>query len=720
MSAGESAAPGPEVGCLVCHWPGQPDEGSCRQCGWDLNSSTTVARDREGHGDQLAARQRDHDLRAAVRVAGVAGDRDADLLARLAKLVRGIPPQPADIERAVARADREAGQPVTTSAGIGFTLARLVAGKTDAIAFVEVGRDALALQTLVIDERGALARRVNDSLPWSSLLPLLPADDNLRYLRMAGGVGASPRALEAARPVRELEAAGAGGGLPGAGGIPLGEDTGPAGLLDAIDDAITPALTRLMAASGAAAALGRSSRVASGRGSTGAGVPPRVDTVLVLRTHRWPLLDEAAARVRAGLRPVAEIIVLDFRPLAEIVDEAAVHAPLRYPYDLVLAHVDHKTGAVTPRRCELFRAGARVPVHGPPMVTIVELARPDHQAADRLALPIVERRGRVEDTRNLSEVEEQWPLVRLASLAPAGPRFTLTARLLRPGELDLAVAPGRFSGSGLPVGWPELLGELPDRLPPTSGEVDVVLLVELGGSGDGTVAARVELATRVVEEFRKEQGARVAVLGYRDHYGGHRVDAVGGRGVAEREALLVGCGLSTPAGALSVLGSTGLWREVRGNDRHAAPVECALRPLLARQFGWRTDARHVLIVLGSRPAHPPWTGPEGDVTLPCPHRFAWNDALNKLRRRQLVECLAVLDPGKVPPRARGFWEQLANLGIRWLGTDSAAPQALRQAAGSAPDYFAPLRFAVLAGGAFAGAARAGAASPSLSGKEAGS
>jgi len=720
----------PGEACPVCRWPGQQNSKPCEHCGWQpgiARSPGTVAAQQDRFADPLADLQWEHDLRALARVARVTGERDKALLTLVARVVRGAPPDATQIDQAVLRANREDERPGSSSSGLVYVLTRLVAGKTDAVAFIEIGTDALSVQTLTVAERGALQGQVSDSLPWSSLLPLLPTDIGLRYLRMAGGVGVPSQGLAEIHARQEPT------------DLSDGEDTGPAGLLDAVDDAITPALRRLVAASSAAAALGRGGRSASDpdgwdilesergmairRGSSGlpgAGTH-RVDTVLVRRTHAWPLLEEAAARVRAVLRPVAEILALDTRTLAEVVADATVRAPLRYPYDLVLADVDRQAGAIRPVTRRLYPSGISAEAVGLASARTIELAPADEYGAAEVLLPVVEWRGPVPDIRDQSVVAERWPLVQMLSLAPGEKSFTLRSQLIAPGKVELAVMPGqlasgdrRMAYSRAPAdnpraGWPELLAEVQDRLGSLSTAVDLVLLLELGEAGGHKVADRVALVRDLVEEFRYESGAKIAVLGYRDHFGMHRVDAIAGPHAVESEALIVGCGLSSPAGALAVLSRPELWEQVPVNDDYAAPVECALGPLLDKEFGWRQGARHTVLIIGRRPPHPERARADGDVMLPCPHRHSWKRTLAKLRRWQAIECIAVLDHRPATLYAKRTWEQLAERGTRWLGTAAATPRQLKQATG-VPVQTARLQLATLTG----------AEASALRGREAGS
>jgi hypothetical protein len=684
MSAGlGTRAAGTGEVCPICRWP---DQGSavCGRCGWELIGGYVLgpatAADWLNLAARLADRQRNYDLRAAARAAGVAESRDQALLARLAGLARGGPPRPEQIEEAIAQVDGEDPPPGISSAGTVFALTRLVAGKTDAIAFVEIGPDAVSVETLVVDALGVPARLVGDSLPWIAILPLLPSDTDLRYLRMAGGVGRGRSGRDAdMKP----------------------EDADPAALIAAVDDAIKPVLARLTAAASAAAAIGRVDRASDDPGSSPHSAPHRLDTVLVQRTHRWPLLDAAVARGSAVMRPVAEIVAApDSGTLAEVVESVAARAPLRYGYDLVLVEVDRRTGAVRPRPHELFPAGVAVLPGAPPVKTVEISPVPGH-AAKQLALPIVARRGPVANFRDLLALKEQRPLITMAALDGTieGP-VQLRVRLTKPGLLRALAAPELFPPDAESAGWPALIGELPEWLLSaalssaplaSAGSLDLVLLVELGGVGEDAVAARVRLASGVVRAFRDAPAVRIAVMGYRDHFGKHRADAIAMRG-KEKEALVVGCGLSTAAGAQSMFQRPERWQAVPVGDDHAAPIEDALL-IVGRLRGWRPDARHVLVVLGRRPPHPAKAGRFGDVMLPCPHRCSWQDALGRLRHEQAVECFAVLDRRPEPGYAEQAWRQFGAQGHFWSGSTTA--QVVARTIGLARQPGTRLRLATL-------------------------
>lgn len=658
---GRGSRAGPDPVCPVCYWPDH-DAEVCPECGWQLLGDYVLGpatwADQRDFAARLADWQRRHDLRAAARAAGPAGDRDPVLLDRLAGLARDGQPSREQIERAAAEVDAADPPVALTSAGTGFALTRLVAGQTEAIAFVEIGPDAVSVQTLVAGPLGEPARLGGDSLPWTDVLPLLPRDDDLRYLRMAGGIGAAPAGV-----VPD-------GTAPDGDGPGAGPDAAtPAALIDVMDEAIRPVLTRLLAAG-------------AGRGnSLPSQAARRLDTVLVRRTFRWPVLDAAIARARMVMRPVAEIAVpAGAGDLAAVVDEAAGHAPLRHGYDLVLVDVETGHGAVTVRPHKLFSAGAAVLPGTKPTVPIGVAGVPGY-AADRLALPIVARRGAVTDYRDPAVLGDRRPLVSLTAMdgRTAGPT-KLKVTLLRPGRVEVQARAGLLPPDALRADWPALIAGLPARVSPAGASAarrELALLVELGGPAE-TVAARVRLAREIIDELvpaapaapGEEPAVKVAVLGYRDHFGTHRVDAIG-KVDRDHQALVVGFPLIRPARARSAFRRADRWQEVPVGDYHAAPVEDALQIIAGSSWPWQPQARHVLLVIGGRPPHPDKAQPAGDAMLPCPHRFSWQRALVRLRTAHAIECFAVLDRAPAPGYAEQVWGQIAGQHIYQAGSVTA-------------------------------------------------
>jgi hypothetical protein len=578
--------------CPVCWWPIH-DAPTCDRCGWERpgqDVAVPVPADDERY---LLASQL-HDLRAAMRVAGPMASGNRARFDRLAVYARGGPPSAGQLERIVA--DIEIGEP--TVAGTRFALTRLIAGEVDAIAFIEIGPDALAMDTLLIDEPGlgVPVRSGGESIQWTSVLPLLPDDADLRHFRLAGGIGAG-----------------------------LDQAEGPAILAAAVSETVEHVLARLTAGAAAAASHRRGHRAGG----------LRVDTILVRRTHQWPLLEEAASRARAIIRPVADIFMRpDAGALAEVVDSVIQGAPLRYGYYLILAAVDQADGDVTATASRLFASGTAPAPDAP--LSVRRIVRPPKHAAERLALPIVARRD---------ADEERWPppLVQIAAIDGTSTRTTeLTVQLEAPGRVSVWGTPPLVSADGLTADWPQPLTNLPGRIHPAV-VLDLVLLVELGGDED-TVSERVGLARDLVGAVDDGADVHVAVVGYRDHFGRHHhlgKDATGTARERESRSLLVGCGLTDPLTVRRVLAEPEKWQAVPVRDYHASPIEDALFLVAGNDWAWRPETRHVLAIIGDRPPHPARIGPRGGLAVPCPRRYSWQDSLGQLRQSDDITCIAV-------------------------------------------------------------------------------
>ncbi len=642
---------------------------ACERCDWKRI-------DGPGLEVFLAGRQRDYDLHAAVRVASGIWPVDQFLLEGLAASVRGGPLPSGQIERLMAHAE----QPAVTSPGIVFALRRLVSGKTDAVAFVEIGPDAVSWQTLVANELGIPVQIEGESHPWTAILQVLPIHIGLRYLLMAGGVGVAAPA-------------------------------DPAVLIAEVGQSITSLLTRCPATVAGAAASYRAG--VSGdpdhtgtEGNQGRGTSRRVDTVLVRRTRGWPLLEAAEARARAVIRPVTEIMAgPDAGSLADVVDAVAVHAPLRYAYDLILveilAEAKTRTRVVHPRSHELFPAGTAV-LPGTLPATIVDVSPVTGYAAEQLVLPIVARRGPVADLRDVEALDKQLPLVAMAGLdASTGGSFQVRVELAKPGRTQLLPPAGFLPAGTVPGGWPGLMAEVPQRLQPVgwllSEDLDLVLLIELGAAWkqEKAVAARVRLAKRLVHELRDVPQARIAVLGYRDHFGSYSATVIGMPG-QEAEALVVGStgGFSTRDDLQWMFQQSDWWAAVPLEDDHAAPVEHALWLLAGDTWAWRPDARHVVLIVGRRPPHSARAQPSG-TSQPCPDGLSWRTAFKQLQRDQALQCFAVLDDAPAPGYAANAWQALTAPG-RFRIARRPTVRTVAQDCGLTPQSRTQLRLATLA------------------------
>jgi hypothetical protein len=274
-----------------------------------------------------------------------------------------------------------------------------------------------------------------------------------------------------------------------------------------------------------------------------------------------------------------------------------------------------------------------------------------------------------------------------------------------PGRVSFHGRPGVLSDDGHALRWPELLARLPGSV---SAEiaVDLVLLVELGGSADA-VDGRVALATDVVSKLHHTD-IRVAVAGYRDHFHIHHTNAA-----TTRESLVVGCGLGEVSRARSALARGGWWQAVEVRDDYAAPLEDAL-DWVERGSDWRPDARHLLVVLGSRPPHP------GDVDDPanpraavCPHHLPWRDILSGLRREHILECVVVHHEETAQQRADEdkdhAWQEFCAEGSFSPVETTSADELMAAIGLAADDNGSPLCLAVRADGSSSQHRRAGSA-----------
>lgn len=628
---GDGAYPAQAEGpvCPVCHWPCAAAERTCRICGWQLLSEyiagpASPEDDRE-LASRLMARCQEHDLRAAVRSLKLGQTWDASRLASFYHLIRGGQPSAEKVDRLAAEVAVELAEPASM-AGAGFALARLMSGEVDGIVFVEVGLDGMSAGVLLADDLGRPRQEdVAEVVPWSSVMPRLAADLDLRRFQLAGGIGVCGDGTEPDTQVVALGSLAC--AIPG--------DNLARGLADLITGV-----------------NGAHKVVAAGIGYG----DPVLDVVLVRRTLRWAALEAVAGQARQLMRPVADIFQgSQAGVLAEIVEKAACLAPLRYSYELILVAVDAQDGAVTIDSCELFPPGAAIGSKASQEAT-VELVTPPH-AADELLLPIVVRRG---------EKPSEWPLIQSLTMARASTKSTrLQATLLGPGQITVQTSPVAPHPSARAPAWPDVLDALPERLP-RSGPIDVAFLVELAGEPI-EVESRVRLVRDVVDHLVAAAApglagghdARVAIAGYRDHYSGYWPSAQD-----DRHKLIIFHGLNTVGAAREILSRDGLWGAVR-RAGSAAPIECALRALWQDRRAWRDDARHLLVVVGSRPPHPPVETQDGRGPSDCEVGEDWKHYLGVLRDAHGVECVTI-GSGTEPQGsdfARAAWSQLGSDGL---------------------------------------------------------
>lgn len=564
--------------CPVCH--GRNEGGAiCPACGWrspdgEVASAPDGRTSEPGEArelptddappgwpaERLDAARRRFDLRAAVRAAGPSGGRDRATLERLRTLARGLP-GPDDeldqVEREVDAADAAAER--ADEAGLALALTRLVAGDADRLTFLEVGPDAIVEERAVADDVGTPALgSVGARHDWADLLPMLSSDQAERRFQLAGGVGRHP-----------LDP-------------------------DAVAGALAGALPTMVAT------------------AAGAG-----EVVLVDRSAGWGIPAVAVALIRERFSPIADLTPPHGVPLRDFADRVLRRAPLRHGYDLVLAAIDERTGAVRLDPRPLFPAGTAVPPGGE-LTAEVHAAVPP-VATVPLALPVVVRRG-VEPAG--------WAVLRAGSVTPRGTTEAhVRVALDGPGRLRFADPPNIEDD---PRAWADLIGSLPDHVDNSAiAPVDLVCAVEL--CGDPTsVEARLGLVRDLLDLVdtgdSRVDGVRVGLLGYVDHTYEQRP------AIASPAPILLSP-LDEPGPARGVLGH---WRPSPSRHDYAAPLEDALHAL--GRMPWRRGSQRVLVTVGTRPPHPPRQG--ADPALPCPYRHDWrrllDDAVDRFRLRRLA------------------------------------------------------------------------------------
>jgi hypothetical protein len=422
--------------------------------------------ERRAHAGRLTAARRRYDLAAAVRAAGSAVSRDQALLDRLTRLVRGGPPQAAEVEAAAAEFDQN--EPVArrdAAVGMRFAFTRLVAGETDAVQFVAIGPAGVSVVTFTADDLGVPVPvpAGSASLSWPQVSAAAPADADSWRFWLAGGIteeGPADRHLFMAETAAATTAA-------------------VRRLLDEASAALPPATVSAVARD----AL-------------------RVDRVLVHRADRWPAIDAVTAAVRTVIRPVTEITDLSDRPLRAIAERTATCAPLRYEYAAMLVRID-PLGRVSVVPRTLFPAGTVLLSYNQPTTHL--RARVPPAAADRLVIPVVAKRG---------PVASRWPQVGRAVIDSAlGASVQLKVQVERPGKVSFL--PRAAPDDGRLPDWPEVLSLTPPELA-SDAPADLVILVEIGPTPEAA-GPRLDMLDAFLEQLTQPD-IRVAVVGYRDHH----------------------------------------------------------------------------------------------------------------------------------------------------------------------------------------------------------
>jgi hypothetical protein len=186
MATGEAATrPAVDEVCPVCLAP-VVDEPECAYCRWGLEGPVMLGpltpEIRRAFDQRLVAARRRLDLTAAARAAGYPGRGEPERLARLAALVRGGAPRPAEREAVVRElADEDTAAPERSG--------RLPDGSV-----VEITVRGLRSMTVL---HGVEAADTTE-WPWPGLVPGLPQDADESLFRLAGGIG--DRATTASEP----------------------------------------------------------------------------------------------------------------------------------------------------------------------------------------------------------------------------------------------------------------------------------------------------------------------------------------------------------------------------------------------------------------------------------------------------------------------------------------------------------------------------------------
>ncbi|MER6150740.1 hypothetical protein [Streptomyces hirsutus] len=689
--AGYTAA-GPPGHCPVC-WSGGTGR-RCGACGWEPEATAaagSAARDAEiaarWSWDMSAAVLATRYLAAGGRSRGVTPGGTVDL--RLGPLIRRAPatavpgPRPfgpldpfdpfgiLDPLGAEGRRDTAAGSP----AGAVSLLTALTAGEYDAVCVLGISTAGLTLRELGRCPQGTgwTHNSPGDDVRWPDLAPWLPASPAERAFLLAGGIGLTP-------PY-------------GTHGVPRATD-------EAWEPAVRHALDATLAPLDAARAQGRA-----------------VPLVLVVQARGWRWPGHAAQELTARAPAAARMFLdaSDPRTLDDIVRSVCRRVPLRHGYALLTRPgPEDSPGRRTDTGARiLFPGGTTLPEEGELFASVELLAgaeaeadaggggigdasthadhadtdehpdaapRPDAEARTRdgvFALPLVTARGiRTED----------WPVLHTgrARVRP-GHRTTVTVALDGHGQL-------RFTE-------PELFAESRDgrtlphatdadtnaSRPPRAAAVDVLLLLELGGT-QAESERRVRFLRSVLRRLgatgppdpgagrpggetpEARTGLRIGLVGYEDH----KVLPV--RAGPEGDSVLSVWGPGSAEAAAEAVRRFPV-RPVRHD--YGAPLEDALHAA-AHWPHWRDGARHLLLVLARRPPHP--TRQQSDLSLPCPDRYDYEEALRRLRT---VVCpdltvigvrdqAAVDTSGRWRPqtreRLRHIWRDLGRDHLFTLGT----------------------------------------------------
>ncbi|WP_143030484.1 serine/threonine protein kinase [Streptomyces prasinopilosus] len=255
--------------------------------------------------------------------------------------------------------------------------------------------------------------------------------------------------------------------------------------------------------------------------------------------------------------------------------------------------------------------------------------------------------------------------------ARPGPRTAVTVALDgdgHPRATEPEPLPGHRDGRTLPH---------PAHAPtsrPRATAADVLLLLELGGTRAAS-ERRLHFLRSVLRRLdaaalpdpgpgRPGGGApetpadlRIGLVGYEDH------EVLPVRAAPGHGSVLSVWGPGTAGDAAEAVRRFPV-RPVRHD--YGAPLEDALHAA-AHWRHWRDGARHLLLVLARRPPHP--ARQQSDLSLPCPDRHDYEDALRRLRTAVCPDLTVVGVRDATAGDTYGHWRPRTRERLRHIWSD---------------------------------------------------
>ena len=572
MSAIDQGREGLTAGCPVC---GRlvGSEASCPECGWPLRSPLRAGPVTAQLRAEYTSRLQDAQQTLDARVvARITGDP-----LPYQHCIRGGVPGAAHwaaAQQGVAQDRGDAsGEPALQAA-----LADLIGGLGPGaqVTVAEVSGDGITVSRTGLQQSGTPWLEEAFRSAWTTLLPMLSARKEEREFQLAGGLHQVDRGALA----DQLR-----GGLAGLGGIPGGE------------------------------------------------------ALVICRPAAWMILEWAAAGLLAAW-PRARLLRVASPagavPAAAMLAGLTTEAPLRNAYQLMVAVVDDRSGAVQIQPRQIFAPG-----DAPGTECRIRLLRPPGDTSDT-ALAIFSS-----PTGPGGE-----PLALHSAKLPPDRQFQFRAILDGPGRVRIT-EPAVTDHLG---SWGQIRSELPDRVDVTVGPADLVCAIELAGPVP-EVRARLRLVRTLLERVVDDQVAaaelRVGVLTCTDH------DFERGQ---EYRPVVKGVALGPVHDALAWLA-----RQTAADVFYprAAPIEDLLYEASIMLAAARATGRAArLLLAGGRRPHP---YPQGtDTVMRCPLQYRWQEILRQLTDEAGTRCVAVTQAIAGNRSHAAIWEELGPAGLYWL------------------------------------------------------